>query len=204
MTLTRENAPKPRNLPGWHPHPRDKLIAPKTVADLQRVAPIRFLFSTMRLGPHLLGRKNLADPTGIVQRMADPPSLPPRLEAEMRALGSLELSNHSAEPLRRCLAFFLRHQVPVPILNGPKSLFAMHIETSENSTRRGLPSFRELRRPRTTSWPSWFNRRPLEGNLPLCLRSSSDSKRNGGEEETRTPDPSVANAVLSQLSYFPT
>ena len=29
-------------------------------------------------------------------------------------------------------------------------------------------------------------------------------RRDGGEEETRTPDPGVANAVLSHLSYFPT
>ena len=30
------------------------------------------------------------------------------------------------------------------------------------------------------------------------------NRRNGGAEETRTPDPHVANVVLSQLSYIPT
>ncbi len=28
--------------------------------------------------------------------------------------------------------------------------------------------------------------------------------KNGGEEEDRTPDLCIANAALSQLSYFPT
>ena len=43
-------------------------------------------------------------------------------------------------------------------------------------------------------------------NLPELLdarRTRKSSKSFGGEEEDRTPDLRIANATLSQLSYFP-
>ena len=44
-----------------------------------------------------------------------------------------------------------------------------------------------------------------ERTLPVNLSAGKVLREiNGGAEETRTPDPHVANVVLSQLSYCPT
>ena len=44
---------------------------------------------------------------------------------------------------------------------------------------------------------------PAPGQLRRQMNQSGAVQMNGGEEEDRTPDLRIANATLSQLSYFP-
>ena len=93
---------------------------------------------------------------------------------------------------------------PSPCTRDPRSTFPQ--TSCSQSTTRPISAPPLLLRPRSSPVNAPLHSRPRL--LPGIHQAATDNKiterkRNGGDEETRTPDPLRAKEVLSQLSYIP-